>query len=1218
MTLPVPQFLAVGRPHPFQWKPTAAWLPVGASLDDAVTAVGVRREDRPGCSVYLGQRRMNPAAWRLIRPKAGTQVRVVVVPEGGNGFLRTAAFLALAVGAAFLAPYLIPAAMVGTAGGAALAAGITGGITVVGGLLINALIPVAQQSMGSLSSNPASTYSISGARNRADPWGPVPAVLGRHRVYGRLGAATYTEVEGDDQYLRILIVWGFGPVQLTGLRIGETPIDRFEGVEVEHSLNGDNTDLTLYPGVVFEDATAVPLEEGAERTIRTTEADTDEVSIDIRFPQGLYSLGRKTGDKNSCGVRLIIERRVAGSGDAWTVIAPEFEIRATETTPFRRGYRYKMPSRGQYEIAVRMTTNQSGGGIEFQECELAAIRSIRNEDPIRMAGVAKTAIRIRASDQLYDEVDEINADIQLLCPDWTGSAWGSEAVATRNPASAFRWALTGPANPRPVAEAEIDDDALGAWHDLCAELDWRCDLVVDTPSSVYDTLQTIAATGWATPDFIDGKWTVIVDKPQDTVRQWFTPRNMVRGSFSGAIAYPVLPHAFRCRYVSSAKRYEQEEYLAYADGYTAENATEFEGLELPGVTNRKQVAMLARRHIVQATLRREAISFQTDLDGLVVQRGDLIGLAHDVMLVGTGTGRVREARVSSGFVPVIELDAEVEIQGEGYVVRFAHLDGTTSLHSLAESYGDTRELTLVDAIPEDEAPPVGSLAMVGPSERETSRWLVKAIQPLSALRAELTCVPEAPGIYTFTTADDVDDPVITGQDDLVPAFADIESGGKALLRSTDGSFRPRIVITFRRDAIRPLRKANSIEVQYRRADTLTWRSAGFTNDALQVAIADVQQGLVYEVRARFRFATGGVGLWAGPVEHTVVGVTDPPPDVLWARVEGEDRIIWRYPDPPVDHRGYMVRWGSQALSSWEEAKPAHDGVIRVTEFPQSRLPNHARCVLIKAVDAAGNLSLNAMRAAIVSLREEPWRVLFQTDLADDDYPGTLSKAFRIPATGDEPAQLAAISTSAFRTGNEKSFVEEGAAAFVTEIRASYVYEARLTIPADVVDGDLMRVFVDADDEADYELKYRASDASVVRRPFADGRYFVTGFGWVSGVDTHFAPFPAVIKAPPAGARLVLRFTGTATLSRILVKVYARPLVNRIEDLFVPAAGVKVPLNSTFRKVATVNVSITGESNLMRSVKVTKKADLQNGPVVQGYNQAGAATAGTVDVLVEGD
>jgi hypothetical protein len=61
----------------------------------------------------------------------------------------------------------------------------------------------------------------------------VPRLYGRHRVFPTLAAHPYTEVEGSDQYFRMLFDVSYGPLLLSDLRIGAVPLAQYEGVDTE-------------------------------------------------------------------------------------------------------------------------------------------------------------------------------------------------------------------------------------------------------------------------------------------------------------------------------------------------------------------------------------------------------------------------------------------------------------------------------------------------------------------------------------------------------------------------------------------------------------------------------------------------------------------------------------------------------------------------------------------------------------------------------------------------------------------------------------------------------------------------------------------------------------------------------------------------------------------------------------------------------------------------
>jgi hypothetical protein len=166
--------------------------------------------------------------WRNIRPKEGTRVEIAFPAQEGGAIVAAAASAFLPTAAAAGAGALFGAATVGYA--------LTyAAITVVGALAINALIPPAQQGGGGTGPQ---NYAITGVANAANRYGVFPYVIGRQRMFPPMTATGFSETVGRDIYYRGRMTFGWGPVALEDLRIGNTPIWEYDGVELEF-LNVD-------------------------------------------------------------------------------------------------------------------------------------------------------------------------------------------------------------------------------------------------------------------------------------------------------------------------------------------------------------------------------------------------------------------------------------------------------------------------------------------------------------------------------------------------------------------------------------------------------------------------------------------------------------------------------------------------------------------------------------------------------------------------------------------------------------------------------------------------------------------------------------------------------------------------------------------------------------------------------------------------------------------
>lgn len=226
-------------PHPFTTEFLRLEVAAGLTVQEIVERVQPKAALRRRAHVMIGPHYIAQRLWPRVRPNAGVTVMVRMVPQDGGGGKVLRTFLMLAVVALAIAvPYLAPASwgLLTAAGGLSLAGGlVAAGIGIVGNLLVNALVPPPKPSLGSLGGTDRETSpSLQGARNQPIPFGVVTGLLGRFKQTPPLAAKFYTELVGDDQYLRMLVSWGLGLRHFEGFAIGETALSEFSAVEQEH------------------------------------------------------------------------------------------------------------------------------------------------------------------------------------------------------------------------------------------------------------------------------------------------------------------------------------------------------------------------------------------------------------------------------------------------------------------------------------------------------------------------------------------------------------------------------------------------------------------------------------------------------------------------------------------------------------------------------------------------------------------------------------------------------------------------------------------------------------------------------------------------------------------------------------------------------------------------------------------------------------------------
>jgi hypothetical protein len=1058
----------VALPNPFKMGDRIEFrLPQGKTLEELFCKVQPSSSLRHFAAIFIEDEEIHPDLWHCVRPKSGVRVTIRALMQGGGGgggggksaIIAIVAIVAVAVIAPYVAAWAGQAVSAGGLGLSTAAANAVGGavaglagaaIAAIGSALVGT--PSAPSLAFDLRRSPeeSPTFSISSARNRVARFSPIPVVLGTHKAVPPYGAAPYTEVVGDDQYLRFVVVWGYGPVSVSDIKIGNTAIENFEDVEVEDDFTGTLDSLTLYPQDAEQEDLSLLLD--TDFQTRTTATDVDELGITISWPQGLVRFSNQ-GVRQNHSVTVTAEYKIS-TDVSWT---PWFETTYTDNTAEvkRVAVRLSGLSRDTYDVRLKVDANSDDQQIR-DTTFWAALRSFKNNDPIQKAGIAKSAYRIRASDQLNGIVDELNAIVSLLIPTWTGSGWTVFTSASSNPAAIFRYVLTGVPNDKALDSAQVDDGNLGAWYEFCETNSLTYNSVIDYRTSVRDLLQDIASAGRATPRIVDDQWGVIVDEPRTTIAQHFTPRN-TRG-FRGRVDFIETPHAYRVRFLNEDKGYREDERIVYDDGFDATNATRFEVLQLAGQTNADNIYKLTRYYLASIRLRPEHFTFATDIEHLVCTRGDLVRFNHDVPKIGLSYGRIKS--ISSNDLTLDE--PVVMALGTSYSIRVRQPDGTSNVQTVVTASGEQFTITVASAT----GMSVGDLFEFGETGTESLQLLVASIDPSDDLEATIECVPYSQAVYNaantipaYTSL--LSEPVsrsFTGPP--APVITNVVSDENALRRSADGGVQVGVEVYFSPGAAGdPLNGGTTKTVEYRTRFRLTngpgrWMySARVESDARSIYLTPVEQSEAYDIEVQAIDAFGGVSNSTRVSEHVVIGATAPPTDITsftMNTVGPHSYLEWAY-TPPLDVTHYEIRYHpNQSNTSWNTM------TALASEVPsQARsytIPSRSGSYAIKAVDFLGIKSVNALYIN-ASLEDPEAQNVVQTTTENPTFSGTKTDTI----VADGALQLGSAEVMAdwpflsdvisLTYGVSGGFEPEGFYEF-GEVDLSEVYTSRVTVDVD--------------------------------------------------------------------------------------------------------------------------------------------------------------------------
>lgn len=701
----------------------------------------------------------SPEHWSRLKPRAGVKVLIRVIPSGDT--LKSVLLIAVSIAAVALGQLWAPALLglgIPTAIGSAL---IGLGVTLLGTLLINALIPSRTAGGGSARETERPTYAISGWRNQANPDGPIPAPLGRHRMAPMFAAPSYTVISGDDQYVVALFVWGYGQLNISDLRLGDTPLAKYTEVTTQtySGLPGDPAQ-TLYPQQVIENQLGVELLYNLPRASngdiasgppeiapvsRFTAADVRDGAVIIAFPGGLVEYAND-GTKLTLSVTIQIRQRPA-TGGPWSVVNT-MTFSAKRSEAFFRQFTWSFPSRGRYEVELTRLTPERTTSQTTDRTVWASLQSMRPEYPINFdKPLALTAIRVKATHQLNSSLDTLNGMVARVMPDWdylTGTWVNRE---TRNPASLFRFVLQGNPNTFPTPDTGIDLAQLADWHNFCRLKGLKYDRLHDFSSSLEVTLGDIAAAGRASPRHDGRKWGVVIDRPRDLVIDHITPRNS--RNFSWSRTYFKPPHALRVPFLDATNDYASAERIIPWPGQ-AGDITVTEQLELPGKTDPDEIFREARRRQYEIIYRPDRFTAVQDGAVRAATRGDLVMGSFDTL------ERTQVAlRVVAIQGNILELDGTVEmIAGQNYACRYRKLHADGSMESLLRSVVSQPGIrSAIRLTGFGDLPAKGEVIAFGIAGQETMPLIVGGIEAGEELSGMLTMLPAAPIIDQLTDAE---------------------------------------------------------------------------------------------------------------------------------------------------------------------------------------------------------------------------------------------------------------------------------------------------------------------------------------------------------------------------------------------------------------------------------------------------------------------------------
>lgn len=596
----------------------------------------------------------------------------------------------------------------------------------------------------------STAFSLGAQQNAAKLGMPIPIHYGRHRIWPDLLTQPFHTYFNNDQYVYQLFCLGAGEFDCEDLKIEDTNVTSFEEVTSEYYYNQP---VTLFPTDVVSSA------EPANQELSTTfigpfvasasNTTANRLEIDLVWETGLF-YARSSGDTDPATTTIIAEyREIDGSGTAigdWTELVTE-TVTDTRRAPLRmtRGIDVEP---GRYEVRVRRGEAQNNGPKVFNRCVWEGLRAYLEDDAKTYTGLTVLAVRARATGNLNSNSSRrfnVVATRKLPVIDSNG-AW-SDPVAT----TSIAWALADIVRAEygaDRADAYLDIDKLEELNVIWAARGDEFNHRFDTTLTLWEALKVAARAGRAYP-IMNGQVISFVRTAAQSVPATIFNRNNMRNF---RVEYSMLGSeendSVMAEFIDPDNSWKTNQVLCQPPGSAGTNPRR---VSYPGITDRNQAFREGIYDAEALRKQRKQARFETELEGYIPNRGDLVIVANEDFEYTQG-GEL----TAVDDLTLTTSEPLVWDSGAGYAIRLRKPDGSVSGPHLVSPGNTDYEAVLtspLDWTPETGGDQVRTLYQFGRVGETLVEWLVREVNPRGGYAVELVCVNEVDSVHTVDEAD---------------------------------------------------------------------------------------------------------------------------------------------------------------------------------------------------------------------------------------------------------------------------------------------------------------------------------------------------------------------------------------------------------------------------------------------------------------------------------
>lgn len=759
--------------------------------------------------------------------------------------------------------------------------------------------------------------------------------------------------------------------------------------------------------------------------------------------------------------------------------------------------------------------------------------------------------------------------------------------------------------PYEVRSNDLDIRSFVDWHVFClqfvpngrgsTEPRALCDFVFDADrENIWSAVLRVCGIGQASAIKIGNTIRIKIEKAETPV-QVFTMGNIKVDSFE-EIFLPLKDRSniFEVQFLNGADGYRQ-------DLVVLEDPLVFSNSEQPrrktisgyGITRSSHAARLVRFSQRANRYITRTITFETGLDAVACEPGDVIKFQHDIPQWGFG------GRVLAGSTPTtIVLDRAVTIEsGKSYEILVRHALDDVEIYAVTTGPGTVSTLDI--GSPWVQTPEQHDLWAFGETLISTKPFRIVTIERTQELDARITAVEYNEAIYDESGLNAVNEVQYSALTDLMGPPGQVKDLTILEQDGTDLS----VWVSFSPPGSANFKTANIYRTDSGAPVLLGQSATG------SFPVSGLRGGELFEVRVTSVSSLGGESDFNAAPTASIIVTQLNPPDVPTLVLEG-DRLRWNYPAPPRDLAGFLVRFRPGTSQAWESASPAHDNILSTTDLQIFRRAG-IQTFLVRAVDRFGNLSVNAKSLTVSFDAAETENVVVETDHRAIGWPGTVTGGSIVGG------ELEADASAVFWTADSALMWSGNAGvAMWTAAYSAMIYEFTIQPTDDLLDAFLkLPITMQGEWSLEYQpessaLMWSATPGDAMWRSDTDEAWSDLGpyTQWPGQLDH--------LRAQPYRIR-VTGHAGTvqAVLQQLSVVFDVPDLVEILEDVPIASGGTRLSLTRSYRQIVSARVTLEDDGGSAAYAKVMDKS--LAGPLIKTFTSSDVATTGLVDVVVHG-